>query len=170
MAAEYLVGVETARTDLGNGMCPICGAGPFLLVAGHTNRAHGVDKIELRYMAGLGVGDSILIEEAWDTRSEASKLKLKRDPDIMRNTQIASRAGGYKVKNRSPKWLKSQRAHAARMQPLGMAANRDRPKQICNQTGCVRRTHGRGLCSMHYKRMRRTGRPAHARSDNRYET
>ena len=34
-------------------MCPFCGGGPYKVIAVHTNKSHGIDKWELREMAGL---------------------------------------------------------------------------------------------------------------------
>ncbi|MBK6040828.1 hypothetical protein [Streptomyces sp. MBT55] len=34
-------------------ICPWCGKGPFKILAGHTTRLHGVDRLQLRDLAGL---------------------------------------------------------------------------------------------------------------------
>lgn len=44
---------EAVRKWVEAGLCPICGAGPFRLLAAHTNQAHAIDKYALRDMAGL---------------------------------------------------------------------------------------------------------------------
>lgn len=43
--------------------CPVCGAGPFKVLPMHTNQAHGIDKHELREMAGLTATDAISSQE-----------------------------------------------------------------------------------------------------------
>lgn len=43
--------------------CPYCGAGPFKSLASHTNRAHGIDRFELRRLAGMSTHDSIASPE-----------------------------------------------------------------------------------------------------------
>lgn len=44
---------STARRFVESGLCPFCEAGPFVLLAGHTNKAHGIDRFQLRDCAGL---------------------------------------------------------------------------------------------------------------------
>jgi len=45
-------------------MCPFCERGPFKMLPVHTNKIHGVDKWELREMAGYTTTDPISSEEA----------------------------------------------------------------------------------------------------------
>jgi hypothetical protein len=45
--------VEEIRQAIAEQVCPWCGRGPFKMLAGHTQRAHGVDCDALREMAGL---------------------------------------------------------------------------------------------------------------------
>lgn len=40
-------------------LCPWCGAGPYKMLAAHTNKAHGVDRKELRRLAELPPYSSI---------------------------------------------------------------------------------------------------------------
>lgn len=40
-------------------MCPFCGEGPFGVLAGHTVRAHGIDRVQLRSLGGYTVKESI---------------------------------------------------------------------------------------------------------------
>lgn len=44
---------EAVRRSVEAGMCPFCGRGPFKVVSVHTNKKHGVDKFELRKLAGM---------------------------------------------------------------------------------------------------------------------
>jgi hypothetical protein len=44
---------EAIRRALEARLCPWCGKGPWDSIAGHTVRAHGVDRKELRDLAGL---------------------------------------------------------------------------------------------------------------------
>ena len=55
---------EAARRAIAAQTCPFCGRGPFRMLPVHTNKAHGVDKYELRDMAGLMVRDALCSEEA----------------------------------------------------------------------------------------------------------
>lgn len=41
------------------GLCPFCGAGPFRVVAAHTNQMHGIDTRLLRDMTGFTYTESI---------------------------------------------------------------------------------------------------------------
>lgn len=40
-------------------MCPWCGEGPFLVLAGHTTRVHDIDRNRLRELAGVGYSESV---------------------------------------------------------------------------------------------------------------
>lgn len=44
---------QAIREAIEAGRCPWCGRGPFALLASHTNRQHGIDRWELRELAGL---------------------------------------------------------------------------------------------------------------------
>ena len=50
---------ERVREHVEVGTCPFCGRGPFVVLAIHTARAHGVDRFELRALAGLMKYESI---------------------------------------------------------------------------------------------------------------
>ncbi len=52
--------------------CPWCGRGPFKMLPVHTNKAHGVDKWELRELAGLSTSDSLVSEEVRDALRAAA--------------------------------------------------------------------------------------------------
>jgi hypothetical protein len=57
---------EALRSAIEAQTCPWCGAGPFKVLAAHTNKAHGVDRSELRRLAGLNSGASICSPEFSD--------------------------------------------------------------------------------------------------------
>ena len=40
-------------------LCPFCGEGPFTVVAMHVTKKHGIDRLELRELLGIGVDESI---------------------------------------------------------------------------------------------------------------
>lgn len=44
-------------------MCPVCKKGPFVALPQHAQKAHKIDKWELRNMAGLSSSDSICSDE-----------------------------------------------------------------------------------------------------------
>lgn len=54
-------------------MCPWCGAGPYQMLATHTNRAHGIDRHELRELAGLLKGAKVCAPEITRSRSDQRK-------------------------------------------------------------------------------------------------
>lgn len=54
---------EALREAIAAQRCPWCGRGPYRILAGHTSRAHGVDRHELRRLAGLGRSDAICSPE-----------------------------------------------------------------------------------------------------------
>jgi len=56
--------------------CPFCGKGPFVVVALHTNHAHGIDRRQLRDQAGLYYSTSITPPEHAAQRAEAARKYL----------------------------------------------------------------------------------------------
>lgn len=57
------------------GKCPWCGRGPYRLLAGHTNKSHGIDKYELRDLAGVAYSTSICDPELAEELSKNSKRR-----------------------------------------------------------------------------------------------
>lgn len=51
-------------------MCPYCPAGPFKTLSGHTNRAHGIDRHELRVAAHLSEAQPISSPEVRQAAKE----------------------------------------------------------------------------------------------------
>jgi hypothetical protein len=62
------------------GICPWCRKGPYKVVAGHTTRVHGVDRLKLRELAGLTYSASICDPEVSEACRErgASPESLAR--------------------------------------------------------------------------------------------
>lgn len=58
--------VEATREAILAGTCPFCGKTGFKMLAGHTYRAHGVDRMELRAMGGFVLKESICAPEVSD--------------------------------------------------------------------------------------------------------
>jgi transposase len=71
-------------------MCPWCGAGPYRALACHTNRAHGVDKVELRTLAGLPWNASICDPDYSSARREEVMSRPDWD-EVSKKGQAASR-------------------------------------------------------------------------------
>ena len=67
--------LEKAR----QGICPYCGKGPFIIVATHVARIHGLDRFEFRNDIGAFLSDS-LTDPDWHTdRSEWAKDRYQKD-------------------------------------------------------------------------------------------
>ncbi|MFE7906511.1 hypothetical protein [Streptomyces albogriseolus] len=66
---------EAVRAAIEAQLCPFCGRGPYKVIAVHTNKTHGIDKWELREMAGLTTRDSICAPEY---ASRARELAVQR--------------------------------------------------------------------------------------------
>jgi hypothetical protein len=56
---QGLLTPEVVREFIASAMCPYCPAGPFKMLSGHTNRAHGIDRHELRVAAHLSEAEPI---------------------------------------------------------------------------------------------------------------
>lgn len=67
---------DAVRAALLAQICPFCGAGPYKVVASHVASSHGIDRIELRSLAGLLAGDSICSPE---TAEKHRRLAVERD-------------------------------------------------------------------------------------------
>lgn len=65
--------VKAIQRHVFAGICPFCGLGPYKLLASHTNRAHAVDRKELRERAGLTYRTSIISDEDRATKSANAK-------------------------------------------------------------------------------------------------
>ncbi len=50
---------EAVRAAIAEGKCPFCGSGPWKMLPVHTNKKHGVDKWQLRDLAGLTTSDAL---------------------------------------------------------------------------------------------------------------
>ncbi|MEU3160025.1 hypothetical protein ABZ753_21580 [Streptomyces griseoincarnatus] len=61
---------EQVRAGIEAQMCPWCGNGPFKILALHTTRLHGVDRFQLRDLAGLTYSTSICAPEVAEERRE----------------------------------------------------------------------------------------------------
>lgn len=60
----FPVSQEAIRRAIDAQLCPWCGRGPFAMLPVHTNKTHGVDKWELRELAGYSTRQAISSPEA----------------------------------------------------------------------------------------------------------
>lgn len=103
-----------SRAYVAAGRCPMCGDGPFAVVAGHTVRKHGVDRHELRDM--LGVYKSTSICDAGHSASVRARGRQR-----FRDGKFDPRQGGGA--RRSPRQLS---AAAQRENARKLNENRDK--------------------------------------------
>ena len=87
--ANRLVSYDPAavRAAIEAQICPLCGAGPYKVVANHVSQKHGVDRRELRDMAGFRLGDSICSAE----HSRARRDHALRNEAVTVATEAARR-------------------------------------------------------------------------------
>lgn len=83
---------EAIREAIAAQTCPWCGRGPFAMLPVHTNKVHGVDKWELRELAGYTTRDALCSEE--------SRAKMAAAYDVERGAQV--RAATAASKHRRP--------------------------------------------------------------------
>ena len=114
--------VEATRRAVMAGICPFCGRGPFLVLAGHTQKVHAVDRFELRELADLTYSTSILdasTREGFSARARArlaagAPLPTNSDPKKKRRLSPAGRRIA----------AEKLRRHAAQLGPEGIARQR----------------------------------------------
>lgn len=70
---------EVVREFIEAQICPWCGNGPYQVLASHTGNQHGVDRFELREMAGLSKTAPICAPEISQERSKARAGKGPSD-------------------------------------------------------------------------------------------
>lgn len=71
---------EEMRRAIGNGQCPFCGK-EFKNIAAHTNRAHGVDRHQLKEMAGIPKSKPACAPEFSAEQSDRMIRELNDDPE-----------------------------------------------------------------------------------------
>lgn len=80
--------VEAVRAAIAEGKCPFCGAGPWKMLPVHTNKAHGIDKWELRDLANLSSTDPLCSDE---TLAKLREAALRNPDQVARATEAARR-------------------------------------------------------------------------------
>lgn len=76
---------EVVRASIAAQVCPFCGRGPFAMLPVHTNKMHGVDKWELRELAGFSTSDPLCSEEV------RAKMSAAYDPARGEQARAAGR-------------------------------------------------------------------------------
>lgn len=88
---------ERIRAAIAARVCPWCAAGPFKCLALHTRKIHGVDRWELRDLAGLTTRESVCTPELSDTLRDAKPRKVQ--------VQLALNAAAAARGKRAPRKL-----------------------------------------------------------------
>jgi len=68
---------DQIRAGIEAQICPWCGAGPFKILAGHTTRLHGVDRRQLRDLAGMFFKDPACAPEVTEAFRERAKQSAR---------------------------------------------------------------------------------------------
>lgn len=112
---QSLLSRQVIRENIEGGMCSWCDRGPFRSLASHTNKMHGIDRRELRALAGLTMRQPVA--------SEAFREKC-RERAVKEGTGYsdAARAGLEKARGASRKYTEAGLARIARTASATMAA------------------------------------------------
>jgi hypothetical protein len=78
---------ETVREAISGQTCPWCGRGPFRVLAGHVQSAHGINRQQLREMAILYATDSICSSESSARRQIISRQLFEEGRSGIRTYQ-----------------------------------------------------------------------------------
>lgn len=122
---------EVLREFITAQICPWCGEGPYKVLAGHTSPTHGVDRFELREMAGLMKYEPICdpqISEEW------SRMRAGRRPteEALKRARSAPRrlsaAGKASARARLAAVASPEQRQAATAAAMAKRAERDAEK------------------------------------------
>jgi predicted RNA-binding Zn-ribbon protein involved in translation (DUF1610 family) len=123
---------EAVRAAIVAQTCPFCGRGPYKVLAVHTNKTHGVDKRELREMAGLTLGVSICSEGYSARARELASGRAFDGAAIGANRKKQPRewtsAGKVKVTENLVRWNETPESAATRS-VAGQAGGRARAER-----------------------------------------
>lgn len=95
---------EAIRRAVEAQLCPWCGAGPYKVMAAHTNQQHGVSGPELRRLAGFNQSASICSPAVSQLRREM--LAARPDREAMtalgnrRSVEVGGTQAAYEAANR----------------------------------------------------------------------
>jgi lambda repressor-like predicted transcriptional regulator len=127
-------GSEAFRRSVQNGICPFCGAGPFLVVATHCNKIHDVGRLQLREMAGLFYTTSIADPEYSARVSARMKKVMTEHPErvaaFRKRTTSKSKKQRHKKSPAAKKQdLEKLQAYKRNLSPAAQAANMEKLKK-----------------------------------------
>lgn len=101
LAHGKILSREKIRANIEAGKCPFCEAGPFKLLARHTNVQHGVDAFELREMAGMFKYQSLTSPEFH--KELAAKRKNRMPYNALTALSSWRESGGRRVDSEAAK-------------------------------------------------------------------
>lgn len=120
-----------SRAYVEEGLCPVCGAGPFAVVALHTQRKHGLDRYALREMLGVYKTTSICDEG----HSAALRLASKRAFTAEKAEKMAKgRRRGQQPRQLSEAAKERNRSQARASRDVAVAALKASVRQRSEQT------------------------------------
>lgn len=123
-------------------MCPFCERGPFKMLPVHTNKIHGIDKWELREMAGYTTTDPICSEEArlnMAAKAHPESLDRARAAQVERRRRKPRRttAGQDRTRSNLRTWAE-ENPDEARAQALAANARAVSPEVLARRSGTIR--------------------------------
>lgn len=122
--SAFPVSQEAIREAITAQLCPWCGRGPFAMLPVHTNKTHGIDKWELRDLAGLTTQDPLCSEEA---RAKMAKAyDCERGATVRSNPKRPSRwtqAGIHRQTETITTWMRTNPQAALTARNRALAAS-----------------------------------------------
>lgn len=85
---------DAIRESIESGICPWCGRGPYKMLAGHVNGQHGIDRFELRELAGLTRHVSICDPAYSDERRDLAQRQDRKPPPAKPGRQVTLSSAG----------------------------------------------------------------------------
>lgn len=129
---------EAVREAIAAHLCPFCGKGPYQSLAIHTCKVHGVDRLELRALAGMTTNEPVCSPEVSERRREIMKAdperiahmnRLNRENPPDRSNWRWTEAGRRKLGSHLRKFNASEQGVASR-RAAGQAGARARAEKL----------------------------------------
>lgn len=148
MEAQAAPSVEAWRACVLAAICPICGRGPFVVLALHTRRKHAIDKRELRARAGFFYGDSICDPAHSERMSELAKdrgiatHRVPKDQQRPRRPRVMTPAAKVQNREKLRQYAESVGTEGVREQRRAAARKMVRGRVL------IRTCHGTDCCNL----------------------
>lgn len=120
---------EEIRAGISCQVCPWCGKGPFKMLPVHVNRIHGIDKWELRELAGYATTDPLCGASAIASMRAAAAANNHIEVAIAasrrgRSRQRWTRAGRDRVQGNLERWALENPDEAAQQRAKAIRASK----------------------------------------------